>query len=235
MKEMLHKIDAPLSFFLFGVQWPHLLWVPTHLSRLCQITPYFTAHNKIPQWVPHRIRMNNLTTNRRWLGGRRDLEWTDQVTPFSLCGQNTFSHRKGFLASFCLLRQLSKFLWDLLAFTTLSYTSHPASSLKFTHLIYGFFQCSCWLVDKSFSSWFTSWWMRYHSPFTALDFPCYFCSFTGLCMALFFDILGPKTARSLCIIDSQDCKDGSKYISTHFVLYTNRKLREVKSLYWDNT
>ena len=118
----------------------------------------------------------------------------------------------------------------------LSHTSHPASYLKFTHLIYGFFQCSCWLVDKSFSSWFTPWWMRYHSPFTALDFPCYFCSFTGFYVALFFDILEPKTTRSLCIIDSQDCKDRSKYISTNFVLYTkNRKLREVKSLYWDNT
>ena len=86
----------------------------------------------------------------------------------------------------------------------------------------------------------TPWQMRYHSPFTALDFPCYFCSFTGFCVALFFDILGPKTARPLCIIDLKivkiDCKDGSKYISTHFVLCTkNRKLREVKSLYWDNT
>lgn len=218
-----------LLSFLFGVPM-----APTCCEflcpELCQITPYFTAHNKIPQWVPHRIRMNNLTTNRRWLGGRRDLEWTDQVTPFSLCGQNTFSHRKGFLASFCLLRQLSKFLWDLLAFTTLSYTSHPASSLKFTHLIYGFFQCSCWLVNTVFQLlvYLDEW--DIIPPFTALDFPCYFCSFTGLLYGFVFDILGPKTARSL-LHHRYGCKDGSKYISTHFVLYTNRKLRGEKPLW----
>lgn len=158
-------------------------------------------------------------------------------TFLSLWPKHIFSQKR--LPSLILSPQatLKISLGDLLAFTTLSYTSHPiASSLKFTHLIYGFFQCSCWLLDKSFSSWFTPWWMRYHSPFTALDFPCYFCSFTGLCMALFFWYSWTKNCKVTLHHDSQDCKDGSKYISTHFVCTQgNRKLREVKSLYWDNT
>lgn len=89
----------------------------------------YTAHNKIPQPVPHRIRMNNLTTNVKIIGREEGprINRPDE-TFFSLWPKHIFPQKE--LPSLVLSPQATlKFLWSF-ACLHLSLPHFPSYSLS---------------------------------------------------------------------------------------------------------
>lgn len=146
--------------------------------------------------------------------GRKEGSWISRhPKPFSPFGQSTFfSLRRGFLAPCLVLfpQATLKFLWRFAYFCL----PLPHASLVSLFLI-----CSShlgllpvlllagWQVFQALVHTLTNdrcYWSFYH-----LDFPWHFCSFIEFWVILFLDILGPQSARSLCIIESQDYNNGS--------------------------